>query len=62
MIEWGLTEEDLDTGIYLLLTLHMFRCGDVRRVLESIDNAINRNSFSREFSRAILEKKDILCL
>ncbi|MCD6196004.1 MAG: hypothetical protein J7J82_04380 [Staphylothermus sp.] len=60
MIEWGFTirtEEDLDTGIYHLLTFHMFRWGDVKKVLKSIDNVINKSRFSKEFSRAIREKK-----
>ena len=60
IIEWGFTvrtENDLDTGIYYLLTFHMFRWGDVKKVLKSIDNAINKSRFSKEFSRAILERK-----
>ena len=60
MIEWGFTvrsEEDLDAGIYYLLTFHMFRWGDVKKVFKSIDNAVNKSRFSREFSRAIREKK-----
>ncbi|MEB3757082.1 MAG: DEAD/DEAH box helicase [Caldisphaeraceae archaeon] len=60
MIKCGFTvrtEEDLDTGVYYLLTFHMFRWGDVNKVLKSLDNAINRSRFSKEFSRAILGKK-----
>ena len=60
MIEWGFTvrsEKDLDIGIYYLLTFHMFRWGDVKKVLKSVDNAINKSRFSKEFSQALREKK-----
>ena len=62
MEKWGFvvkTGEDLDTGIFYLLTYHMFKWGnaDVKKVLKSFDNMINKSTFSREFSRAIREKK-----
>ncbi len=51
------SEEDLDTAIFQILTFHMLRWGDVKKIFEPIDNAVNKSRFSKEFSKAIREGK-----
>jgi len=60
MKEWGFqieTEEDLDTAIYYILTFHMLRSGNVKKIFEPIDNAVNKSRFSKELDKAIRERR-----
>ena len=60
MKNWGFpieSEEDLDMAIFYILTFHMLRWGDVKKIFKPIDNAVNKSRFSKEFSKAIREGK-----
>ena len=58
MRKWGFkikSEEDIDEAIFYILTFHMFRWGNAKKIFEPLDNAVNKSRFSREFSKAVRE-------
>ena len=60
MKNWGFrieSEEDLDMVIFYILTFHMLRWGDVKKIFKPIDDAVNKSRFSKEFSKAVREGK-----
>lgn len=60
MKSWGFhirSEEDLNTAIFYILTFHMLRWGDAKKIFKPIDTAVNRSRFSKEFNRAVRERK-----
>ncbi len=57
---WGIrieSEEDLDAAIFYILTFHILRGGDAKKIFEPIDNAVNKSRFSKEFSKAVMKGK-----
>ncbi len=56
MKNWGFpieSEEDLNEAIFNILTFHMLRFDEVKKIFKPIDDAVNKSRFSKEFSKAV---------